>query len=89
MGINTQVVEGFNMKQNITLSLDKDLIRKSKIIAAQRETSVSKMLSDELEGLVQRAEQYEFAKRKALAGLKKGFHFGGKITTSRASLHER
>lgn len=77
------------MKQNITLSLDKDIIRKSKIIAAQRETSVSKMLSDELEGLIQRTEQYEFAKRKALAYLRKGFHFGGKITASRESLHER
>ena len=77
------------MKQNITLSLDKTLIRKSKIIAAQRETSVSKMLSDELERLIQCAEQYELAKRKALANLKKGFHFGGKITASREALHER
>jgi len=77
------------MKQNITLSLDRDLIRKSKIIAAQRETSVSKMLSDELERLIQRTEQYEFAKIKALANLKKGFHFGGKITVSREELHER
>lgn len=77
------------MKQNITLSLNKDLIRKSKIIAAQRETSVSKMLSDELEGLVQRTEQYEIAKRKALANLKRGFHFGGTVTASRESLHER
>jgi len=77
------------MKQNITLSLNKDLIRKSKIIAAQRETSVSKMLSDELEGLVQRTEQYEIAKRKALANLKRGFHFGGRVTASRESLHER
>ena len=77
------------MKQNITLSLDKTLIRKSKIIAAQRETSVSKMLSDELEKLIQRTEQYELAKRKALANLKKGFHSGGKITASREALHER
>ena len=77
------------MKQNITLSLDKDLIKKSKVIAAQRETSVSKMLSDELEKLVKRTEKYEFAKRKAFDNLKKGFHFGGKITVSREALHER
>ena len=77
------------MKQNITLSLDKTLIRKSKIIAAQRETSVSKMLSDELERLIQHPEHYEIAKRKALANLKTGFHFGGKITASREALHER
>ena len=77
------------MKQNITLSIEKSLIKKSKIIAAQRETSVSKMLSDELEKLIQSTEQYELSKRKALANLKKGFHFGGKITVSRESLHER
>ena len=77
------------MKQNITLSLDKDLIRKSKIIAAQRETSISKMLSEELKRLIQHDEQYELAKRKAYANLKTGFHFGGKITASREELHER
>jgi hypothetical protein len=77
------------MKQNITLSIDKTLIKKSKIIAAQRETSVSKMLSDELEKLIQQAEQYELAKRKALVNLKTGFHFGGKIIASREELHER
>jgi len=47
------------------------------------------MLSDELERLIQSTEQYEFAKRKALANLKTGFHFGGKITVSREALHER
>ena len=73
---------GYNMKQNIKLSIDKALIRKSKIIAAQRETSISKMLSDELERLIQSDEQYELSKRKALANLKTGFHFGGKITAS-------
>jgi hypothetical protein len=36
------------MKQNITLSVDKDLIKKGKIIAAQKDTSVSKMLSEQL-----------------------------------------
>ena len=77
------------MKQNITLSIDKDLIRKSKIIAAQRETSVSKLLSKELEKLIQHTEQYEFAKKRALANLKAGFHFGGKIIASREELHER
>jgi hypothetical protein len=77
------------MKQNITLSLDKDLIRKSKIIAAQRETSVSKLLSEELKRLIQHAGQYEFAKRRAYANLKAEFHFGGKITASREELHER
>ena len=77
------------MKQNITLRIDKDLIKKSKIIAAKKETSVSKLLSQELEKLTQHAEKYEFAKRRALLNLRSGFHFGGKITVSREELHER
>jgi hypothetical protein len=36
------------MKQNITLSLDKELIQKAKIMAANLQTSVSGFLSDEL-----------------------------------------
>ncbi len=77
------------MKQNITLRIDKDLIKKSKVIAAQRETSVSKLLSDELAKLVLRTEDYEYAKRKAKSNLKAGFQFGGKIRASREELHER
>jgi len=77
------------MKQNITLRLDKDLIKKSKIIAAQRESSVSKLLSEELKKLIEHSEQYELAKRRAYANLRTGFHLGGKITASREELHER
>jgi hypothetical protein len=77
------------MKQNITLSIDKELIKKSKVIAAYRETSVSKLLSRELEKIVQHTEQYEFAKKRAFANLQAGFHSGGKIITSREELHER
>ena len=77
------------MRQNITLSLDRDLIRKAKIIAAQRDTSVSKMLRDELKGLIQEFEQYELSKKRAYVNLKAGFHFGGKITATREELHER
>ena len=77
------------MKQNITLRLDKSLIAKAKVIAAQRQTSVSRLLSKELERMVEDAERYEQAKRQALANLKKGYHLGGEITTSRNELHER
>ncbi len=77
------------MKQNITLSLDKNLIKKAKIIAAQRQTSISRMLSEELEKIIVDSMEYACAKRRALDHLDKGFHFGGKITGSREELHER
>jgi len=77
------------MKQNITLSIEKDIIKKSKIIAAQKDTSISKMLSEQLKQIIDREEQYEAAKRSALQTLKKGFRLGGKITWKREDLYER
>jgi len=77
------------MKQNITLSVDKDLIKKGKVIAAERDTSVSKMLSEQLRQLVEDNKQYETAKRSALQTLKRGYHLGGKITWKREDLYDR
>jgi post-segregation antitoxin (ccd killing protein) len=36
------------VKQNITLSLDKELIQKAKVLSAKRRSSISTMLSQEL-----------------------------------------
>ena len=77
------------MKQNITISLDKELIRKAKLLAAKRETSVSRMLSHELEKAVQDAEKYEVARQRALAILRNPFHLGGQAPCSREELHAR
>jgi hypothetical protein len=76
-------------KQNITLSLDKDVIQKARLLSARKSISVSRLLSDELERLVQEHDRYEQAKRSALAALKKGFHLGGKIAPKRDELHDR
>ena len=77
------------MKQNLTLSLEKELILKAKVLSARRRTSVSKLLADELRRIVDQEEQYQLAKKKALADLKKGFRMGGKITATRDELHDR
>ena len=77
------------MKQNITLSLDKDLIKKAKILAARRQTSISRMLSEELKKIIDESQECDWAKRRVLKNINKGFHFGGKITVSREDLHER
>lgn len=77
------------MKQNITLSLEKEIIKKGKVLAAQRETSVSRMLGDVLRQIIASQDQYEAAKRSALQELRKGFHLGGKIGWTREELYER
>ena len=71
------------MKQNITLSLDKEIIKKGRIIAAMKESSISKMLGDTLKKIIEEEEAYEASKRSALHYLKKGFHLGGKIAWKR------
>lgn len=75
-----------NTKQNITLSIEKDILKRGRVIAAHRETSISKMLSDTLKRIVDKEEQYEASKRRARQYLKKGFHLGGEIRGEREAL---
>lgn len=77
------------MKQNITLSLEKDLIRKAKILAAERGTSISRLLSDFLAGMVNEEGAYEAARRRALTLLERGFHLGEELPCPREAWHER
>jgi predicted transcriptional regulator len=77
------------MKANITLRLDAELIREAKVLAAQRGSSVSRMLAEQLEELVRREKDYEAARRRALARLEAGFDLGWKPAGSRDELHER
>lgn len=76
-------------KQNITISLSKQLLKKAKILAARRETSISGLLAHEIECLVGNEEAYERAERQAMALLGDGFHLGGVIRAGRDEWHER
>ena len=78
-----------NKKQNVTVSLTKDTVQKVKVLAARRSTSISGLLAEQIERLVGADEEYEQAKRAALAFLARGFHLGGAITSTRDELHER
>jgi hypothetical protein len=78
-------------KQNITLALPKDILRKVKIIAVQEGTSVSGLLTRLLKELVSHEEGYETAHRSHLTTLEKGIDLGTEGTTrwTREELHER
>ena len=82
-------IRGTPLKQNVTISLDRQTIRKAKIVAARRDTSVSGLLARQLEILVGEEEAYELAERQAVALLDEGFHLGGAVPVSREELHER
>jgi hypothetical protein len=77
--------------QNVTLSVPKDILRKAKLLAVRRNTSLSGLLTRTLEELVNQDEGYEEAKRRHLEMLEKGFNLGtqGKITWTREELHGR
>lgn len=77
------------MKSNVTLKLDRDLLRKARILAAEADTSISALLAQQLEKAVREREGYEQAKRQALSALDKGFHLGFTAPHSRDELHER
>jgi len=78
------------MKQNVTVSLDKQTLRKARMIAVKKGTSISGLLAQQIQDLVSEDEAYERAERQALAFLEDGFSLGGGvIRASRDELHER
>jgi len=76
-------------KQNLTVSLSRQTLRKAKILAARRGSSISSLLAEQIEILVGEEEAYERAERQAAALLDQGFHLGGVISASRDDWHER
>jgi hypothetical protein len=77
------------MKTKITLSLDADLLRETRMIAAEEGRSVSALVSDRLESLVRERKAFERARRRALARLRKGLDLRWTPPSSRDELHER
>ncbi|SFQ41947.1 hypothetical protein SAMN05444406_1427 [Caldicoprobacter faecalis] len=76
--------------QNITLLLPKDLLRKVKHIAIDRQTSVSGLLTKMLEEIVRKEDLYEKAKLRNISLLERdNINLGteGKITWNRDDLY--
>jgi hypothetical protein len=76
-------------KRNLTIQLDEDTIRKARVLAAQRSTSVSRLVAEQIERLVGDADRYEQARRRALAYLDSGFDLGGGPLPRREDLYDR
>lgn len=53
-------------KANLTLQLDADVIRRARILAARRGTSVSALVAHELDAVVAREARYDEARMRAL-----------------------
>jgi hypothetical protein len=77
--------------RNVTLALPDDLFVRARVVAARQHSSVSRMIAEQLERLVEQEEGYLFAQQSCLAAIECGYDLGtgGAITWARESLHER
>jgi hypothetical protein len=77
--------------QNVTLAIPKDILRKAKILAIHKNTSLSGLLTQTLVDLVAHQEAYEQARQRNVGLLKKGIDLGtqGQVSWKREELHER
>lgn len=76
-------------KRNLTIQLDADILRRARILAVERSVSISRLVAEELERLVDDEERYRAARRAALDDLARGFRLGGTAPPPREELHER
>ena len=79
------------MNQNITLRLPRELLRRIKRLAADRDTSVSALMAEALAKLADENRRYSAARRRSLAALQaaRSLGVGGSPRWSREELHER
>ena len=77
--------------QNVTLAIPKGVLRKAKILAIQKNTSLSGLLTQTLTDLVAHQEAYDQARQHNLTILRRGFDMStlGQIPWKREELHER
>lgn len=77
--------------QNITLSVPRQVLKRVKRLAADRETSVSALMTEALAHLADEDRRYSAARKRALAAMKsaKSLGTGGRRTWTRDELHER
>ena len=76
------------MKQNITLSLEKSILKDAKVLAAEQSMSVSALLAQELVRLVKQDRAYRQARLSAIDDLEQGLQLGGS-TLDRESIYDR
>jgi plasmid stability protein len=78
-------------RQNITLALPKDVLKRLKIMAAERGSSMSAMMEELLQDHLARHEGYAEARRRQSTLLARGLDMGtrGKASWNREQLHER
>lgn len=76
-------------KANLTLQLDAGVIRRARVLAAKRGTSVSALVARELDALVAREDRYDAARARAMGLLATATEHGGRAWTREDLYSER
>jgi len=77
------------VKTNITLSLDADILREARVLAAEEGRSISALLADRLEAMIRERKAFDRARKRALARLREGIDLRWAPPNSRHELYER
>ena len=75
--------------KNVTITLEEEVARWARVWAARHDTSVSRMLGEELKRKMREDADYECAKRRFFARKPKRLKSAGTPYPSRASAYER
>ena len=78
-------------KQNVTLSIPKNILREAKHLAVDEGTSLSSFLAEALKERVQRLRDRRRAAQRQRSLMRRGLKLGtrGKLTWTRQELHAR
>jgi hypothetical protein len=75
------------MKRNLTVQLDEEVIGRAKVLAAERGTSVSGLVAQQITELTEARDRYAKARDSALRTMAAANERGGRRWT-RAELHD-
>jgi hypothetical protein len=76
-------------KANLTIQLERDVIRRAKVAAARRGTSVSALVARQIADLADEDERYEAAHRRAVELMERATPHGGRNWTREDLYAER
>jgi hypothetical protein len=78
-------------KQNITLSLPREILKKGKVLAARKGISLNELVRELLQANTEDDGEYQASAERQIKRMKEGMQLGtkGKIAWKRDQLHQR
>ncbi len=78
-------------KQNITLSLPREILKKGKMVAAQKGISLNELVRELLQMTAENEEEYRTSAERQIRRMREGIELGtkGKISWKRDQLYQR